>query len=202
MRYPIRFATSLTLLLLLLLAGCGGSAGGGSAVDASQAEPPSQAAPSIQPSVGGAGAKGFDCAMLLTPAELDEATGLQGGTVVTNGRGDQPGPGEVAGVTECGIEIPTVASWAGSFAVYTGDEALQNFDAAWDIDKSAGYQALPGVGTEALIESSEMVGVNAVARGADGVGLQIGVAYDPTSATEQAVKDAVQRILTIVLSRT
>ena len=146
--------------------------------------------------------KGYDCATLLTPAELDAAAGLTGGTVTTNGRGDQPGLGQVPGVTECGIAIPTVSNWSGAFAVFTGDEALQNFNALWAIDQSAGYASLPGVGTEALIQSNAAPGVNAVARGANGIGVQIGVAYDPTSTTEQAVKDAVQQILALVVSRT
>src|SRR5205823_14379607 len=151
---------------------------------------------------GGTTARGYDCATLLTPAELDGAAGLQGGTVRTNGRGDQPGLGQVPGVTECGIEIPTVSNWAGAFAVFTGDEALQNFNALWNLDMGDGYASLPGVGAEALIKSNDFLGVNAVARGANGIGGQIGVSYDPTSATEPAVKDAVTQILTLVLSRT
>ena len=189
------------LLIAVFVAACGSSAssGGGPATSptgsgGANASPPSQ-------NGGDTGsAKGYDCATLLTPAELDQAAGLSGGTVTTTSRGDQPEPGEVAGVTECGIEVPTVSVWFGSFAVYTGAEALANYETVWEIAKQNGAVALPGVGTDALIVSTPELGVHGYARG-NGVALEIGVSWDDQSTTEQKVKDAVKQILTTVLSR-
>jgi hypothetical protein len=156
--------------------------------------------PSSGDAAGGTGARGYDCATLLTPAELDLAAGLKGGTVTTTHRGDQPSAGEVPGVTECAIEIPTVSDWAGSFHVFTGDDALANFETAWQMAQQSGAVALAGVGGDALIASSPELGVRGYARG-NGVALDIGVSWDDQSTTEQAVKDAVKQILATVLSR-
>jgi hypothetical protein len=162
------------LLIGVLLAACGSPAAPSVVTQSTVAGTPS-GLQSTAAQGGGGEARGYDCATLLTPLELDQSSGLTGGTVTTNHRGDQPSAGEVPGVTECGIDIPTVSDWSGSFHVYSGAEALANFD-------------------------SEM-GVNGYARG-NGVALDIGVAWDEESTTEQAVKDAVKQILATVLSRT
>jgi hypothetical protein len=199
---------SLVVSALFILAACGGAGS-----PASTAPPPTSGAgtggvASNAPvgsapnggGGGGTGARGYDCPTLLTPGELDEAAGLKGGTVTTTHRGDQPSAGEVPGVTECAIEIPTVSDWAGSFHVFTGDEALANFETEWQIAQQNGAVALAGVGGDALIVSTPELGVHGYARGA-GVAIDIGVSWDDQSTTEQAVKNAVKEILATVLSR-
>ena len=199
----------LIVSMALLVAACGSTSTSGS-TPTSQPAPTTptpavtSAVPSDAPSpagpAGGSGARGYDCASLLTPTELDQAAGLSGGTVTTTKRGDQPSAGEVPGVTECGIDIPTVSDWAGSFHVFTGDEALANFGTEWDIAKQSGAVALAGVGGDALIVSTPELGVHGYARGS-GVDLDIGVSWDDQSTTEQAVEDAVKQILATVLAR-
>lgn len=190
---------ALAISVAVGLAACGGPAG-----TATSGTTPSVGSPAATTSAVGTGnttaAKGYDCPTLLTAAELDAASGLKGGTVKTTSRGDQPGPGEVAGVTQCAIDEPNVPVWTGSFAVYTGPDALANYQTVWDIAKQNGAVALPGVGTEALIVSTRELGVRGYARG-NGVAVEVGVAWDDQSTTEQAVKDAVKQILVTVLSR-
>ncbi|MBI2781294.1 MAG: hypothetical protein HYX55_05815 [Chloroflexi bacterium] len=187
---------------VLVLAACGGSSGPASrAPTTSTGGPPTTAAQSPTSGGGVAGApKGYDCGTLLTAAELDQAASLKGGTVTTVKRGDQPSVGEIPGVTECGINFPTVGDWAGSFHVFTGSEALTNFSTEWDIGKQSGAVVLAGVGGDALIVSTPELGVRGYARG-NGVALDIGVSWDDQSTTEQKVKDAVKQILTTVLPR-
>ena len=189
------------LLIAVFLAACGSSgSSGGSPATSPNGSAGTNASAGAQASGGTGSARGYDCATLLTPAELDQAAGLTGGTVTTNHRGDQPSADEVPGVTECGIEIPTVSTWFGSIAVYTGPEALANYETVWEIAKQNGAVALPGVGSEALIVSTPELGVHGYARG-NGVALEIGISWDDQSTSEQAVKDAVKQILATVLSR-
>jgi len=202
------FRGSFLVVALLLVAGCGsgGPPAGGTSGGTSTQGTAGTVGPETTPAGGGGGggassAKGYDCATLLMPTELDAAAGLQGGTVKTVKRGDQPSAGEVPGVTECGIEFPNAGVWAGSFHVYTGDEALGNFGSVWDIAQQGGAVSLAGVGGDALISSTEMAGVHGYARGVS-VGIDVGVAWDDQTTTEQAVKDAVKQILATVLPRT
>ena len=58
-----------------------------------------------------------------------------------------------------------------------------------------------GVGTEAILLSNE-AGVNMWARGANGVDVSIGVAWDEETTTEDAVRAAEKQILTTMLART
>lgn len=203
MRSRLRAGTlSVLAVATLVLAACGSTASPSAPATTTGTTTQQSQLPSNGGGGGGGGAaRGYDCPTLLTPAELDTAAGLAGGTVTTTKRGDQPQPGEVAGVTECGIDIPTVSAWSGSFSVFTGEEALANYATAWDIAKQSGAVALAGVGGDALIVSTPELGVHGYARG-NGVALDIGVAWDDQSTTEQAVKDAVKQILATVLSRT
>lgn len=202
MRRASRMIVLAILTATVVACGGGGAATNGPVTPTGSVVGPSAAAPGTPATGGGGGgaAKGYDCATLLTPAELDLASGLKGGTVTTNHRGDQPSEGEVPGVTECGIEEPNVPVWFGSFHVFTGDEALTNFATEWDIAKQGGAVSLAGVGGDALIVSTPELGVHGYARG-NGVALDIGVSWDDQSTTEQAVKDAVKQILATVLSR-
>lgn len=202
--------TLLIAVVALAFAACGGGSsnassrgGGGSTAAAGNAGGGGAAATgSVSTASGALGVKGYDCATLITPSELDAAAGLSGGTVTTTKRGDAPAPaGEVGGVTECAIDIPTVSIWTGSFAVATGDEATANFDAQMAIGKQQGATPLAGVGSEAVIHSADQM-VNAWAKGSNGVDVTIGVAYDDGTTTEQAVLAAVKQILTTVLART
>jgi hypothetical protein len=186
------------LLLTGVLAACGGSST--ASQPGPQATSGAPAGTTTTGAAGGGGAKGYDCPTLLTPAELDAASGLKGGTVVTNRRGDQASAGEVMGVTDCGISNDTVSTWFGHFVVAAGTDAMANFSAQWDIAKGQGASSVSGVGTEALLLSNDS-GVTMWARGANGVGVSIGVAWDEETTTEAKVKSAEQAILTTVLSR-
>lgn len=151
-------------------------------------------------SVGGTGdARGFDCATLLTPAELDAASGLSGGTVKTNRRGDQPADGDVMGVTECAIDYSNVANWSGHFDIATGNAALENFDAAFAFAKANGATPLAGVGAEAVIKVDD-IGVHAWARGPNGVAATIAIGFDDSSASADSVKSAASTILSTALA--
>jgi hypothetical protein len=189
-------------LVVLIVTGCSSGAGaaptGGTATQPAAGEATQPAA--SKTAVGGA-ALGYDCETLLTPAELDAASGLKGGTVSTTHRGDQPGAGDVPGVTECAIEIPTASVWFGHIHVLDGNEALANFDVGFGFAKDQGAGTLAGVGTEALLRSDE-TGVNGWARDGDGAAVEVGVAWDEETTTEDAVKNAVRQILITVLSRT
>jgi len=143
---------------------------------------------------------GYDCTALISPAELDSASGLKGTTITQTGRGDQPSPGEVAGVTECLIENPSGSTWFGSFDVYTGD-ALSNFSDLWDFAKEQGATSIDGVGTEALYKNDES-GTDIWARGANGLGASIALAWDPDTTSESAIRATLTKILGTVLSRT
>jgi len=204
--WPIRTGMSVVVAAVSLLAACGGPGAAGPAqatqspTNASAAVPAGSSAPEGSSSAGGS-ALGYDCPGLLTPSELDAAAGLQGGDVTTTRRGDQPSDGDVIGVTECAIEFPSANGWFGHIHVLVGRDALENFNAAFDFAKSQGATALSGVGAEAVVQSSD-AGVNGFALGPNGVGVEVGVAWDEETTTEAAVKDAVRRIVTTVLSRT
>ena len=184
--------------MCLALAGCGGAPTPTStgAATTTNPVPPGQTS-AVAPA---GGVKGYDCATLLTPAELDTASGLKGGTVITNRRGDQGDPGSVMGVTECGIAYENGGTWFGHFVVATGRDAITNFDAQWDIAKGDGATSVSGVGTSAVLLSNE-AGVNMWARGANGIDVSIGIAWDDQTTTEAAVKSAEQQILKTVLGR-
>jgi hypothetical protein len=189
MRPPIA-AAPLTVLLAGVLAACGAT--------------PPPAATSAQPSSatsGGGTAVGYDCPTLLTPAELDAASGLTGGNVTTNRRGDKGASGAVMGITECGIEYAGASTWFGHFNVVTGSDGLANFDASWSLAEGQGATSVGGVGSAALLQS-DASGVHMWARGSNGVAVTIGIAWDEESTTEDAVKAAERQILTTVLSRT
>jgi hypothetical protein len=138
--------------------------------------------------------------VLISPAELDAASGLKGTTITTTRRGDQPSLGEVAGVTECMIDNPSAGTWFGSFDVYAGD-SLDNFGSLWDLAKEQGATSIDGVGTEALYKNDES-GTDIWAKGANGLGVSIALAWDPGSTSESAVKATLSTILTTVISRT
>ena len=195
---PGHHLRSLMLVSAALVSACG-STGPGAPTSTPAAGTPAAAQPTT--SQGEGSGLGFDCETLLTAAELDAAAGLQGGIVKTTRRGDEPSTGDVPGVTECGLEIPTVSLWFGHFRVYAGAEALATFDAAWDFSVDQGAGAVTGVGTEALLQSDEM-GVNGWARDGSGAAVSIGIAWDEESTTEDAVIAAVRQILTTVLART
>ena len=194
-------ATLLGAGLSVVLAACGGGGGGGAPTGPATTGAAPTGGTATSPVSGGGKGVGYDCPTLLTPAELDTASGLKGGTVVTTRRGDQGAAGEVMGVTECAIEEPSASLWSGHSHGLAGTDALANFSTAWDFAKQQGATSLAGVGTEALIQSTDL-GVNGFARGANGVAVEVGVAWDAESTTEAAVKDAVRQILTTVLSRT
>jgi hypothetical protein len=149
---------------------------------------------------GTAKAIGYDCAALITPAELDAASSLKGTTIETTGRGDQPTLGQVAGVTECLIDNSTAGTWFGHFDVYTG-QSLDNFSSLWDLAKEQGATSIDGVGTEAVYKNDES-GTDIYAKGANGLGFSIGLAWDTGDTNESAVKATLSTILNTVISRT
>jgi len=185
----------------LSIAGCGSAAlqpsSGGSGPTPTAPTPTSISSGSAD----GSSVKAYDCATLITPAELDQATGLHGGTVTTIQRGDQAAPGEVIGVTKCAIAGPSSDAWSGTFDVSTGTEATSNFDSSMGFAKNQGATPLAGVGSEAVIKADD-IAVNAWAKGANGVDVVIAVAYDSSAISQQAASDAVKQILVTVLSRT
>jgi hypothetical protein len=196
------------LLVTAVLAACGGS--GPTPAPASSSGAGSETTTAAGGGNGGGGgggngggsgtAVGYDCTTLISPAELDTVNGLKGTTIETTGRGDQPGQGEVAGVTECLIDNPSAGTWFGSFDVYTGP-SLDNFGALWDLAKEGGATSLDGVGTEALYKNDES-GTDIWAKGPNGINVSIALAWDTGATTESAVRDSLKQILTTVLSRT
>jgi hypothetical protein len=196
-RAPITFLA----VLGLALAACSGAASPTAQPAGSNPPQPVQTAGAVGGGGGGgAGAVGYDCAALITPAELDTASGLKGGTVTTRHRGDQASAGEVMGVTECGIANDSVDTWFGGVSVFTGVDAMNNFDAAWDLAKTQGATSLDGVGTEAILWTDQGT-VGAMARGSNGVGVSVTIAWDDLSTSEAAVKAAAKQILATVLPR-
>jgi hypothetical protein len=185
------------LAISVALAACGGAV---------KTNPPAAgtagSAPTPTPAVaaggGGGGAnRGFDCAVLITPAELDQISGFKGGTVTTTSRGDQnpTAPGYGA----CSFEEPAASVWTGSIGLSSGDKA-DTFATVMDIAKSNGGTDLPGLGVPALYVNND-AGSQVLAKSSDGVGIQIGLAWDTTETTADAVKTALQKMLQTILSR-
>jgi hypothetical protein len=186
-----------------IVAACGaGSSGSAPAAAKTQPAAPAPASTAGGGGGGAAGGKavGYDCPALISPAELDAASGLHGTTIETTGRGDQPTLGEVAGVTECLIQNANAGTWFGSFGVYTGP-SLDNFAALWDDLKGQGATALEGVGTEAVYKTDE-AGSHIYAKGANGLGFEIALAWSKDETTESAVLDTLKKILNTVIPRT
>ena len=189
----------IALALAVMLVGCGGGVAQTTQSQGSAA--PAAATPGATTAVaagGGGGAnRGFDCAVVITPTELDLISGFKAGTVSTTSRGDQ-NP-DTPGYGECAFEEPKADSWIGSIGISSGD-SLEGFQVQYDFIKAHDGQDLPGLGVPAIVVHND-AGLNMLAKSSDGVGINVGLAWVTNETTEDRARAALQKILQTVLSR-
>jgi hypothetical protein len=175
----------------LLSAGCGGgapdpaaesNAGGGQLAQAAR----------------GSAVQGYDCESLLTGNEIDEITGLSGAARTSGTRGDQNDI--LLGHTECGYQLPE--DFTLGVAVYTGrgdGEALETFDAVWNLAQNQGAETVAGIGDGALLQTNLSAGPRLLVR-AKGRGVIVS-AGDPQGLGKLDLQDVVRRVATIIVGR-
>jgi hypothetical protein len=183
--------------LTLVFAACGGS--GPTAAPGAATQPPAAGGQTSNPNPGGGGGanRGFDCAVLVTPAELDQISGFKGGNVTTTSRGDQ-NPG-TPGYGECSFEEGAASTWFGTIAIATGD-ALDSFGIQYDFNKENGATAESGLGAEAILVRSD-AGTEIFAKSSDGVGITVSLAWDTSETTDDKALAAIRKIVQTALDR-
>jgi hypothetical protein len=145
-----------------------------------------------QPPVARSAARGWDCAALLSPQDVERIVGRGGATIVSSVRGDA-NP-EAPGHTECGFFVPPAGGL--HFFINTGPALAP--ESGYDLRGSAqGYnvESLNGIGDEAWMWELKGNSVSAVAI-AKGAEVFVGVGNEGDRGKEIA-----QRLLEIVVSR-
>jgi hypothetical protein len=200
MHARMRSRAAAALVFGVLLAGCGAAAGPGTVANPTQAAGGAIQTESLsqtQAVASGSTARGFDCATLITPAELDALSGFKGGSVTTTTRGDQNT--EKPGYGECAFEEPSASSFFGSIAISSGD-AIDGYTAGHDYNKAHGGTPLSGLGVDAILVRTD-AGLGVFSLSGDGVGIQVGLAFDSTETPVDAAKTAIEKIAQTVLGR-
>jgi hypothetical protein len=77
---------------------------------------------------------------------------------------------------------------------------IENFDAAFAYNAGHGATSIKVLGSDALLMTDEG-SVKVIAKSADGVGLNIGLAFDPTETTAEQAATMVQALAQQVLGR-
>lgn len=173
----------LSMCMAGLAAGCGG---------ADRPAPVKAPATTTGPAMASGAAKGWDCATLLTPQEVDSFVGRGGAKVVSHVRGDTNQ--EVPGHTECGYHLPPAEGL--HFYVNTGPalEPASGYDLRGSAQRN-NAEKLSGIGEDAWMWDlkGNSFSAFAVAKGAE---VFVGVGNEGGRGKEVA-----RRVLETVVSR-
>jgi hypothetical protein len=145
---------------------------------------------------GAAGdAVGYACVDIISPQEVEQATGLQGVQPPLEIRGDDPQNVALPGQTSCAYTDAEAGTLV-SIAISSGD-TLAGFDTAWDsIEPDA--EPIPGVGDEAIWIAEPVA--TAMAR-VKGLGLLVSISPPAQGTSTVDLKDASLKILTTIAGR-